>query len=157
MTQTADKLKFAKPVEEYQPEVGKGQTEPTREEQRRAKLKRPPKLHDWCDLTEPVENLPPAVAVALSTGRPELALSALRDLQAGKLDDKQVGGLIKLCRVLIETNQALQFHARDTSELAEQLRGAAKNVNLKICQLADLANFRDPLEDYGQDADTDPL
>lgn len=80
-------------------------------------------LKSWSELIEAVD-VPMDLAAALATGRVEL----LKLAQPRAMDAEEVMRLYKLIGVLIDTNFALQAHAREVSSMAataySQIRGA---------------------------------
>ena len=110
---------------------------PTDEIEMALLVQRIAKLRTWSELSEPIQ-LPPAIAAAVSSGRPEL----VRLQPAVALDEDQVGKLLHAIAVMLETNYLLQMHARllsrQTTSLMEQMTG----LNRGLRRLAETANFR---------------
>lgn len=83
------------------------------------------RVNELCDTI----SLPPELAVALATGRPELIKLA----RPRPLEEKEVAALYHAIAVLIETNQLLQQHVNDLAHLAEivatSLKGAVRQAN----------------------------
>lgn len=83
------------------------------------------RVNELCDTV----SLPPELAVALATGRPELIKLA----RPRPLEEKEVAALYHAIAVLIETNQLLQQHANDLAHLADivatSLKGAVRQAN----------------------------
>lgn len=104
----------------------------------------PPDMRGWEQLARDVE-APGPVAVALSTGRPEL-IPDKYNWQAGEADR-----LAAVIKVLMETNRELQEHseylAQRLDEVSELLEGASR----KVGRVIDVANFRQE----GDDDDAD--
>jgi hypothetical protein len=100
-------------------------------------------LHDSGVLRSPADfveaiDVPMDLAAALATGRKEL-LSIVRPRA---MSEEEVGKLYKLIGVLIDTNFALQAHAREVEQMAatlhQQIRGSIHYAE----RMAAFAGFR---------------
>lgn len=105
----------------------------------------PPKLRAWNEFTEEVV-LPAELTPAISSGRPELLNLARRDMTA-----EEVGQVLNLVRVLIDTNQALQMHSQHLAIRLEDLSCNLGGVTASLSRLSEEAEFRRPEEDDDSD------
>lgn len=96
------------------------------------------KLRKWNELTEEVA-APTAVAVALSTGRPEM----LKLAPKGPSSAEETAALYNIIRVLMDTNQELQNHSKSLADRMADLRRQLRGVGRKFDELFNLANFTD--------------
>jgi len=96
-------------------------------------------LRCWSDLVREVR-LPADVAAAVGTGRPELLVP--RAMTAA-----EVGQLMELVGVLIETNISLQRHSSTLLDMAEDAKQQAEGTLTNIQKLIDEADMRVPPAD----------
>lgn len=93
-------------------------------------------LKCWSSLLEEVQ-VPGDIALAIQTNRPQLLALAKRPMDA-----EEVGMLLNLMRVLMNTNQALREHSVLVSQRAEQVKGSLIGLNATLRKLDDFAAFR---------------
>jgi hypothetical protein len=105
-------------------------------------------MRGWNLLTEDV-SAPPEIAIAISTGRPELCRPTLGKDRGFNPEETRMA--VNVIRVLLETNQALQRHAQLLSQMTENAAGHLKGLCGAMRALEDFADFREPLEGYGDD------
>lgn len=101
-----------------------------------------PKLHCWSDLVAEISGIPPEFAVAISTGRPELARQLNRPLTM-----EETTAVARALIVLLETNGELQKHASEVAVMANNVRRSAKGLLGQLYDLRDKAEFREPIPD----------
>jgi hypothetical protein len=93
-------------------------------------------LRSPSELLEAVE-APADIIAAFATGRPELLNMSRHE----PMDAEGVARLYKLIRVLIETNFALQAHAREVSALAASLNQQITGAIGSTLRLREFASF----------------
>lgn len=94
-------------------------------------------LRDWSSVTEEV-TLPPELAAAFATGRPELIKLA----QPRALTEEECKAVYHAMAVFILTNQALQGHAQRVAHLANLWTDHIKGVVHVAAQIEHFAAFR---------------
>ena len=98
-------------------------------------------VSDWAQLTEEV-SLPQDIATAISTGRVEFLKLAERPMNA-----EEVGRVLNLVRVLMETNQALKEHSMELAQKLDSIYGNFRGLQNSIIGAKDFALFREePVE-----------
>jgi hypothetical protein len=105
-------------------------------------------LAHWNSLVSEVD-VPPEIAVAFMTMRPELInLAKPRDLTA-----KEAADLYRIIKVLMETNYALQQHAKATAKMVQHWAGTFKGMQSTVERIENFANFRtsDQYEDDSEE------
>jgi hypothetical protein len=103
-------------------------------------------LESWNSLIRET-NVPADLAAAFITMRPELVgLASKRDMTA-----EEVGNLYTVIKVLMETNFALQQHARHTAKIVHFWYNAFKQLDTLGRRIEHFANFRRSDEDYEVD------
>ncbi len=100
----------------------------------------------WTDFTRRMDVLPELLP-AVSTGRVEL-LDLVPPRPLSEIECKTVFDMIG---ILLETNQALQHHARLLAAVVGQAEQAAGGLHRKLIDLQDLAEFRDPPDEDESD------
>jgi hypothetical protein len=105
------------------------------------------KLDNRNSFTEEVQ-APGAVGVALSTGRIEL-LKLYNPTAPISADEAKK--LVNIIRVLIETNQALQEHAKLMVELVDNIRQSISGLGNHTQFLRHFANFQTPVEESDEE------
>lgn len=101
------------------------------------------RLRDWSDLTEDVRIFDPALAAAVMSGRPSLAMANV----PATLNPEQIRSLYNLVRVLLDTNQQLQENSRQLAEMVARWLDAFKGVHTLAHRIGDVAEFREVVED----------
>ena len=110
----------------------------TAEEHRADLLQTVNRLRRPNELAE-VVSLPPDLAAALVTGRPEL----LKIAQPRAMSEDEVRRLYHLIGVLIETNHELQNHATELAKMARQAYEQQRGTMAKLLQLEEFAGFKE--------------
>lgn len=86
-----------------------------------------------------VVDVPPWLAAALSTSRPEMLQFAPR-----ALNEEDTKAVLNLLRVLMETNYKLKQHSYDVAGTAEQMYKDAAAFRRRLEKLARQAAFLNP-------------
>lgn len=92
---------------------------------------------DWAALAEEID-LPNDIALAVATNRPELLKLAIRPMNKA-----EVGLLLNAMRVIMLTNQNLQKHCLELSQMTEQLTGHFKGALSQARRLQHKAAFQE--------------
>lgn len=90
---------------------------------------------DWAALAEEID-LPNDIALAVATNRPELLKLAIRPMNKA-----EVGLLLNALRVMMLTNQNLQNHCRDLSQMADEISSHIKGTLSQTRRLQHKAAF----------------
>ena len=94
------------------------------------------KINSWGEFVRSL-NVPIEIAPAIMANRPSLVGLAV----PRAMDADEVGTLFKLIQGLLETNQALQEHASEVSDLAAQATSIFTGLSRVLVRLAQFAAF----------------
>lgn len=105
-------------------------------------------LEKWNEFIRQVD-VPSDLAAALVTMRPEL----INLIKPRALTEEEASTLYTLIKVLIETNAALQTHARETAKMVSIWANSFKQLQSLGRRIDHFANFRRSDEEYEVDSD----
>lgn len=103
-------------------------------------------LEHWNEFVRQVD-VPSDLAAALMTGRQEL----VNLIKPRAMTEEEVSVLYTIIQVLIETNAALQMHARDTAKMVNIWANSFKQLHSLGQRIDHFANFRRTDEEYGEE------
>jgi hypothetical protein len=101
------------------------------------------RLRSCSELTRMVKGpLPPMLVAALASGRPELVAACVNADAT-----PETRAIFAVIEALLETNAALQMHAREVSLRLEQMEDQTRGVLMAMRRIGAFADFRNADDD----------